>query len=73
MCARGMILARQQTIGNQVNPKRRLRAIEDKDEADEEAQLQRLYCNPSRDREMVEGSLDNMGAYDDNGENKFIA
>jgi hypothetical protein len=47
--------------------------IEEEDEADEEAQLQLLNYNPGRDREMLEDSLDDMGAYDDNGENEFMA
>jgi hypothetical protein len=47
--------------------------IEEEDEADEEAQLQLLNYNPGRDRAMLEDSLDDMGAYDDNGENEFMA
>ena len=46
--------------------------IEEEDEADEEAQLQLLNYNPGRDR-MLEDSLDDREAYDDNGENKFMA
>ena len=46
--------------------------IEEEDEAHEEAQLQLLNYNPGRDW-MLEDSLDDMGVYDDNGENEFMA